>query len=298
MESEEIVTVLTPSYNRRQYIDKLYRSLLNQTKHSFLWLIVDDGSVDGTKEYVEHIQEEKKIHIKYVYKNNSGKHTAVNLGMQYVYTPLVIIVDSDDKLLPNAILQIERIHNKYRNNKKLCGYTFLKCHADGKNIVTLDKDEFVANYIQYRIKGKRPGDMAEVFRTNVIQQFPFKEYKDEKFISEDTAWILMGEQYDTVYINIPIYQCEYLEGGLTKSDKKIKFSSPLGSMLRGRLLMLKECGVVCNLKGAIIYNCYKCNIKKGIPPELRNLSEREKLLAFITKPFGYIFYWKWRRQID
>lgn len=298
MKSDKIITILTASFNRRKYLERLYNSLVNQESQNFLWLIIDDGSTDNTKEYIESLQTEKKIQIEYLLKENGGKHTAVNFGMKYVNTPLVMIVDSDDSLLPNAVSEIERINKRYWSNQKLCGYTFLMCFKDGSNVVGLDKDEFIANYIRYRIRGNRPGDMAEVFRTDVLRKFPFREYAGEKFLSEDTAWIAMGEQYDTLYINIPIYQCEYLEGGLTNTDKKMKFSSPLGSMHRGKMLMEAKCGLICNFKGAIIYNCYKHNLNKSIPSELAELSGREKLLVFITKPFGIIFYRKWESQFD
>lgn len=44
------ITVFTPAYNRGYIIEKLYRSLQNQTFRNFEWLIIDDGSSDNTSE--------------------------------------------------------------------------------------------------------------------------------------------------------------------------------------------------------------------------------------------------------
>ena len=46
-------TVFTPTFNRKELLEKLYKSLQKQTFKDFEWLIVDDGSTDGTKEKVK-----------------------------------------------------------------------------------------------------------------------------------------------------------------------------------------------------------------------------------------------------
>ena len=47
------ITVFTPTYNRAALLPRLYRSLQRQTCQDFIWMIIDDGSTDGTKELVE-----------------------------------------------------------------------------------------------------------------------------------------------------------------------------------------------------------------------------------------------------
>ena len=81
MNSTEI-TVFTPTFNRAHLLHQCYESLLKQTYKNFEWLIVDDGSSDNTKETVEHFITENKIKIRYFFKRNGGKHTAVNFGVK------------------------------------------------------------------------------------------------------------------------------------------------------------------------------------------------------------------------
>lgn len=287
-----LITVITPTYNRSKELICLYDSLKAQAVNNFEWLIVDDGSTDNTESVVDSFIKESLLLIHYIKKKNGGKHTALNKGIHSINTPLTMIVDSDDKLLPNATAEIENIHKKYKDKDNISGYTFLRCYSNGHPIVNLPEDESVHNYIDFRIKGNRPGDMAEVFKTDILKKNPFPEFENERFISEDVVWIEIGKKYDCVYINKAIYECEYLPGGLTANDKPMKFASPRGSMLRGKQLMSKECGLRANLKGAIIYNCYlrECSKQKGANVK----SIRDKVLILLTKPLGCYFHRKWK----
>ena len=287
--TDPLLTVLTPTYNRADYLGKLYDSLLRQNQKDFCWLVVDDGSTDQTENTVRGFQIDGKIQIDYLHKKNGGKHTALNVGIRQITTPLTMIVDSDDTLLPDAVSEIQRYYQKYRENERIAAWSFLRCTPDGKPISDIDNDEIVDNYIRYRIRQNRLGDMAEVFRTEVLKNHPFPEYPDEKFLSEDVVWIEIGKKYDSVFIHKAIYQCEYLEGGLTAEDKRMKFASPKGSMMRGKQLMSKPCGMKTNLKGAIIYNCYRRNTDRFSLP----LSLREKTLCILAYPLSSYFYKKW-----
>lgn len=298
MKSDEFLTILTPTFNRATYLTHLYKSILEADDNDkVLWLIIDDGSNDETKLVVKKFKEENKIEVKYVYKENGGKHTAINIGLQYISTPLVMIVDSDDIITKNAVTFIEKIHQKYKTNSSISGYTFLRCTSNGKIIAPIEEDEFIANYITYRIKGNRPGDMAEVFRTNVLKQYPFTVFDNENFLSEDTNWIKIALKYDEVFVKIPIYICDYLDGGLTSTDKKAKFFSPKGSMLRGKMLMIKKCGLKNNLKGAIIYDCYKRLVIDQNDNRINLTSFYEYLLCSLMRPLGFFFYFKWRKEV-
>ena len=126
------ITVLTPTYNRKEKIQKLYKSLCAQEDKEFLWLIVDDGSTDITEKIVKEFISDKIIKIEYIKKPNGGKHTALNIGIKNILTELTFIVDSDDWLTNDAIKKIKTIHSKYRNNKEICGYSFLRKFSNDK----------------------------------------------------------------------------------------------------------------------------------------------------------------------
>lgn len=294
---EKIITVITPTYNRANKIENLYQSLQNQTQKNFEWLIIDDGSSDNTKEKVFSFSEKSPFPIKYIYKENGGKHTALNLGIKTIETELTFIVDSDDVLLPDCMETIDLYYKKYKTTENLGVLSFLRSEIKQGVILKMPTDEHLGSYVADRVKIDRAGDMAEVFVTKVLKSFPFPEFEGERFLSEDVVWIQMGMKYKTAFINKAIYLFEYLPDGLTRNDKSHKFASPLGSMLRGIMLMKNECGAKANLKGAIIYNCYKYEAQKlntPIPKQLKPNGIKEKTLLFLTKPIGRYYNKKWK----
>ena len=69
---EKRITVFTPTYNRKYILPKLYDSLCCQERKDFLWLIVDDGSTDGTEELVRQWMSDSVLDIEYHYQENRG----------------------------------------------------------------------------------------------------------------------------------------------------------------------------------------------------------------------------------
>lgn len=255
------ITVITPTYNRRNKIEKLYSSLCSQTSGEFDWLIIDDGSTDDTGLLVEEWKNNSPFSIRYVYKENGGKHTALNLGISMIDSELTFIVDSDDYLTENAIETILEFHEKYKDrieSDKLCGYSFLRAYSDGKvNTGEYPVDEVIDTYRQQRINNNLLGDKAEVYYTKILKQFPFEVFEGEKFMPEDAVWLKMSGPYNMVHANRVIYICDYLEGGLTKTGRKMKIYSPYGMMYRSAVY-LNDPDVVLNvkIKMMVLYHIY------------------------------------------
>lgn len=230
-----VITILTPTYNRAHMLPTLYESLLKQDTDVFDWLVVDDGSTDGTKTLVEGWQREGKIPIRYLHKQNGGKHTALNEGIRLIGSELTFIVDSDDWLPEKAIEVILKYHEKYRETEGLCGYSFLRRYPSGKvNDALYPQDEWVETYINARINAGIGGDKAEVFFTDVLRQYPFPVYEGEKFLPEDLIWVQMSGPYKMVNINQCVYISDYLDDGLTLSGRPMKIRSPRGMTERAR----------------------------------------------------------------
>ena len=95
------LSIVTPTYNRGELLKRCFVSLLKQSDQDFEWIIVDDGSTDNTEEVVNGFTAD--FPVKYVKKENGGKHTALNKSHAYIQGKYVVILDSDDYLYPNTI---------------------------------------------------------------------------------------------------------------------------------------------------------------------------------------------------
>lgn len=272
----------------------LYESLKSQTSKDFEWLIVDDGSTDGTKDLVQQWQAEKGFPIRYLYKENGGKHTALNAGIATISTDLTFIVDSDDTVTPDAVEVIARYHRRYAQERGLCGYAFLRKFPDGTiNGKPFTPNEMLADYIEARINADDTlADKAEVFFTRCLKEFPFPQYGQEKFLGEDIVWLRMAHKYCMVHINKPIYVGDYLASGLTKNRRIHNIQSPIGCMHRAEEFLSPRIRMKYRIKGALQYIIYGRFAGYTIFQLLKNTSYR--ILAACAAIPGLFLYVKWR----
>jgi len=289
------LSVLTPTYDRAHLLPKLYQSLLRQSDARIEWVIVDDGSRDDTADVVAGFVAEGKLRIRYIAKENGGKHTALNRGTATITSRLTIIVDSDDQLTDDAVAVIEAFDAKYGGRPDLCGFSFLRVAPDGTPLFVdgrLPAPEFVESYIDCRINRHLDGDMAEVFYSDRLREFPFPEFAGETFIAEDVVWIRMALKYKMVFVDKPIYICEYLPGGLTRSGRSMAIRSPLGAMERAEMLMHEPCCRRCRLKGATLYVAYGRFAGKGFRDLVKGSGHPS--IVLLSYPLGMVLHWTWK----
>ena len=290
-----MITVLTPTFNREGVLRSLWDSLQKQTVKDFEWLVVDDGSTDGTKNLITQLQEKSDFPIRYIYKNNGGKHTALNVGIQTICSELTFIVDSDDCVTDDAVESILKIHKKYRSQNNICGYAFLRAFPDGKvNGKKFDVDEKIGSYIDVRVNGDDTGaDKAKVFKTHCLKEFPFPEYPNEKFLGEDLVWVRMARKYEMVHINKAIYVGNYLEDGLTNNRRKHNIASPIGCMHRAEEFMESDLRTRYRIKGGLQYIVYGRFAGVKVVNLIRK--SRHKILATVCIPGGLLLYARWNK---
>lgn len=290
------LAILTPTFNRGEILQNLYKSLKRQTCKDFEWVIVDDGSSDNTQDIVEKWIAEDEICVRYLYKENGGKHTALNFAIKQMESKLTFIVDSDDILTGDAVETILRYHRRYEDETNLCGYAFLRAYPDGKiNGKEFIPDEKVASYIEARINSDDTmADKAEVFKTTCLKEFPFPEYPREKFLGEDIVWVRMARKYMMVHINKAIYIGNYLEDGLTKNRRLNNIKSPVGCMNRAKEFMMPDINKKHRMKAAlqhIIYGKFA-----GVSAAVILGDSPDKKLTLICLVPGLILQKIWKRK--
>ena len=93
------ISVIIPTYNRRHTLERAIDSVLSQTFKPFEIIIVDDGSEDGTRNWVQ----EAYPSIKYIYQSNNGVSSARNKGIRSSRGSWIALLDSDDEWMPEKL---------------------------------------------------------------------------------------------------------------------------------------------------------------------------------------------------
>lgn len=103
----KLINVIVPCYNGEKYLDRFFRSFLNQTLKNFNIYFIDDGSSDNTKliceKYVDRFKEQG-VELFYIFKQNGGAASAINVAFkQKLEGKYLFILDADDEILPNGL---------------------------------------------------------------------------------------------------------------------------------------------------------------------------------------------------
>ena len=100
------VSVVTPTYNRANYIKKCIDSILNQSLTDIEFILVDDGSTDNTESIVKEYNDPR---LKYIKRENHGIGSSRNYGIDISTGEYILFVDSDDYIDLKAL---EKMYNK------------------------------------------------------------------------------------------------------------------------------------------------------------------------------------------
>ena len=283
------ISVLTPSYNRASLLDKLYNSLVKNSKYGIdiEWLVMDDGSVDDTKEVVERFKKNKdsdNLEIKYYFQENQGKMVAINNLVEKATGDLIVDCDSDDYFTHDAFKEIKEAYEEHEQEIKLnkyYGLCFLKNDQNGNNMGNDFKKKETTMFDLYFKEGET-GEKAIVFLSNIRKQYKHELEHGEKFVTEARMYHQMDEKYKMICINKPIMICEYQEDGYTKNIKKQFIENKYGYFEYFKEIMQKDMkGVLLSkrmyaIKHYILFG-YLTKAKKT----LKNIKGFENKLLYI-----------------
>ena len=281
----ERLTIFTPAFNRAHTLPRAFEALKKQSDKRFVWLIVDDGSTDNTKEVVEAFQKEDcGFEIKYVYKKNGGMHTAHNLAYKIIETELNTCIDSDDMLGEEAVKKILDFwdENGCENYAGIVGLdSDFAGNVLGKGFPEGLKKTTLSGY--YRRGGS--GDKKLVLRTDVVKKYPpYPEYEGEKLVPLGTLYTLIDKDYELLVLNEPLCIVEYQPDGSGATIFRQYRQSPRGFMY-ARIIRMKYAESFKEAANGAIHYVSACIFAK----EKHFLKKSpKKLLTLLMIPFGVL----------
>ena len=277
------ITVFTPTFNRANLIERVFSSLQSQTIKNFEWLVIDDGSTDNTKLVLDEFKTKASFPIRYFAKNNAGKVAAINDALDLANGEWFIVFDSDDwcdsDALESISHEISLLHRSDFYNE-YCAISVLKRYVSGEVVgddySTIDK--YGKTYID-RFNFRIRGDKWEIIRTSMHKNFKYNLALGERYMAPGYAWLMMGQKYNTVFINKAYSTIEYQKDGISRNNIIHRSGSPCNAMKYYHFA--SECSRGIFLKWKSIINYYRFYFHS---------SRENKIHGGILGFFGFLIY--------
>ena len=259
------ISVIIPTFNRKKTLERAIQSVMNQSLSPFEILIIDDGSNDGTEEWIK----ENFQNIKYIYQNNHGVSSARNIGIENAYGDWVAFLDSDDEWLPNKLNeQVKAIES---NPEMKFFHTNEIWIRNGLRVNQMKKHKKYGGYIFEKCL-----DICRISPSSVLIQ---KEVFDNIGIFDESLrvcedydlWLRITSKYPVVFLDIPLI---YKYGG--HADQLSKVNDGIESYRIQSLEKIIKSGFLSDEQKVMAVNALVNKMKiysKG-------LEKRKKLAAF------------------
>lgn len=277
------ISVFTPTYNRKNCLKRVYKSLLSQDDKNFDWIIIDDGSTDNTHQLVNKWKSENLLNINYIYQENHGKWYATNKAIEVCKTEYFAFLDSDDYYVDNAISFFRKIIDKY---DKPDGVIALRGRNkyDTMSKVKFKNVECYTYYDKISRKYKYYGETCRVYKTSILNKNKYPEI-NSTFIPENVLLGPIDSTNKIVFTSRILSISEYREDGLTLNLSKYLNKNKEALLLSYRQELINKKGLIHQIKVNIVYISF-C-IKERV-----NIFNKQYLTisTFLLFPIGVLYY--------
>lgn len=281
------LTVFTPTFNRAYTLHKCYESLKRQSSKDFVWLIVDDGSSDNTKEIVDKWISENEVEIRYHYQKNQGMHGAHNTAYELINTEINTCIDSDDYITDDAVEKIVGFWKSNRN-RGLAGFVALDAYENGEIIGTkLPSDVNETTYFDiYNTLGVK-GDKKFIYRSDLTKLYPYPIFEGEKYVSLAYKYAKLDSEYKLALMNEIVCIVQYMEDGSSLNMIRQYRKNPRGfAFIRIENMKDSRLALRNKFKEAIHY------VSSSLLSKNKEFIKETpcKLLTILAIPFGFLLY--------
>lgn len=299
-----LFTVFTPTYNRARTLHRVHDSLRQQTLRDFEWLVVDDGSTDGTAQLVATWQAAGDMTIRYVHQEHLGKSAAHNNAVRRARGELFLTLDSDDACVPHAL---ERFKEHWESippqtRKGMAAVTALCVDQHGQPVgaplpqPVMDSDS-LEMWFRHKLRDEKWGFQ----RTDVLRDHLFPVSANLGFVPEDLVWRAIARRFRTRYVNerLRVYYIDDQDRGRISlgdsasqaAGRRLYTLDQLNHDLRWARIALPDFLVVAAAYSRFSFHC-------GLPlrGQLAPLHRGGALLWAIMLPAGRAWYLRDRRR--
>jgi glycosyltransferase involved in cell wall biosynthesis len=157
------ITIITPSFNQASFLEETILSVIEQGYPSLEFILIDGKSTDHSLSIIEKYQ---KHFTWWVSEKDGGQSEAINKGLSKASGELVMWLNSDDRLLPGALLKAAEFANASPEIQLFHGRAILTGNGMKEKLVGIVSDDLPARYLAY-IPFPQP---ASFFRKSLLEK--------------------------------------------------------------------------------------------------------------------------------
>ncbi len=205
MKSDVAFSIIIPTYNRANFIEKTIQSALDQTFLNFEVIVVDDGSTDNTEIVVSQIKDSRLFYHK---KENAERGAARNYGRKLAKGFYITFFDSDDLLYPNHLETAWKIIQKYNSPEWLhLGYEIIT----PQNKLLKSVNNLAGDLNRSLINGNFLSCNSIFIRNDIAEENPFNEDRSLSALEDWELWLRMASKYK-------IHNCKTVTSAIINHD--------------------------------------------------------------------------------
>lgn len=169
---ELIINIIVPNFNKGKYIERCILSIINQTFKNWHLILVDDASIDNSKNILKKFSTNKKITFIYL-KKNKGPSFCRNLGLRKSSSKYIAFLDSDDFWSLNKLEEQVSFMESRNFDMTYTDYLTIKEENEEKILKkTSISNNF--NYISF-LKDNSINTSTLIIKKNIIGNIKFKK---------------------------------------------------------------------------------------------------------------------------
>lgn len=191
-----MLTVGLPVYNAMPFLPETINSLLSQTYSHFKVLVIDDGSTDGSLDYLKTIDDPR---FQVISQPNSGLTATLNRMLKEVDTPWLVRHDADDIAYPNRIQLIMEYIEKYREAGMF--YSYASYYQSHKSFGTFRATKAPPDVIRHLTKaGYILAICHPTVTLNVKKTIDLGGYRFDLHVEDIDLWWRMALAHEIILI--------------------------------------------------------------------------------------------------
>ncbi len=218
-------TIITPSFNQAEYIERTIQSVLNQVDVVLEYLIIDGNSTDHTK----HIISQYENRIKLISETDTGQSNAINKGLRMATGDIIAFLNSDDVYFPGTLKQVENYFSKNPESRWVYGKCIIidKQDHEIRKPITWYKNLKLKKF-SYRklLRENYISQPATFWRRETVEEIGLLN-EDEHYCMDYDYWLRIGAKYDAGVINVNLAKFRYYSNSKSGNNFKEQFQDEL-----------------------------------------------------------------------